>query len=96
MNNDVLTIAPRDTIYVSYEVSGFNSETNKNESNSNKFFTERTTDPFDADTILNINDETKFFSLSEVVARILTYFVDSPEYSGCSICIFNWWVQKSF
>jgi len=89
MNNDVLTIAPRDTIYVSYEASGFNSETNKP-------FIERTTDPFDADIILNINNETKFFSPGEVVARILTYFVDSPEYSGCSICIFNWWLQKNF
>lgn len=92
MDNNVI-ISPEDTIYVSYEVSGFNSETNMP-------FTERTTDPFDAESILNINCETKFVSSGEVIARILTYFVtyfvDSSDYSDCSICIFNWWVQKNF
>lgn len=89
MDNNVIIISPEDTIYVSYEVSGFNSETNMP-------FTERTTDPFDADVILYINGRVEFYSSGEVVARILKYFVDSDEYSGCNICIFNWWVQKKF
>lgn len=89
MDNNVIIISPEDTIYVSFEASGINNIT-KNRP------VERTTMSFDADDILYINDKVEFYSPGEVVARILNYFAESDEYSGCNICIFNWWLQKNF
>ena len=88
MENTIEIWHENTSMYVSYEVSGYNSERDED-------FSYRRTECLNCDDIFNLTSDdhaewTPSFSQGEVISHLMSYLKRQNE--SCEICIFNWWL----